>query len=350
MLSLDFGTILKIFFLILMGMLYGFIILTVNFQFLIEYMVTTCTLCWEKTYIRLLLINNLRVHRQRNSSTTLVYSLSISFLILCLVSYNLQSQNLLQYFEKEHNSIHIQNTGALQIKPLEEHFKIYEDVIEGFGYKSDRIGGVVPSFQRISPVSRISSIPINLVSVTPYLFEAFDKKFLEFQSEDESILSISERLYTNKGAHAMGIDAYSAEQLYLFPEHGLDSFNLIYQRSLNMPLNGFKIKPKFVLESASGIKMGKNKNWREEQNVIISIISAMAYTGISNTLEVNNLRFSDCFIKLKDTNDEKYTEFINGLYLFGVVSDLKFMKETLNEANFILNAIFNIIIALSMFM
>mmetsp|Transcript_39631 Transcript_39631/g.45498 ORF Transcript_39631/g.45498 Transcript_39631/m.45498 type:complete len:144 (+) Transcript_39631:700-1131(+) len=82
LLSLDFGLILKIFFLILIGLLLGLILITTNIQYLIEVSVTKLFFWWEKPCIKVLIHKNLIAHRLRNSSTSLVYALSLSFLIL----------------------------------------------------------------------------------------------------------------------------------------------------------------------------------------------------------------------------------------------------------------------------
>jgi hypothetical protein len=82
MLSLNFGLLLKIFFLILIGLLLGLVLITMNFQFIVEIAITKMLFWWESKAIKNLISKNLGAHRARNSSTTLVYALSLSFLIL----------------------------------------------------------------------------------------------------------------------------------------------------------------------------------------------------------------------------------------------------------------------------
>jgi hypothetical protein len=65
MLSLNFGLLLKIFFLILIGMLFGLILITMNLQFLIESLITKMIFWWENKSIRILIIKNLISHRIR---------------------------------------------------------------------------------------------------------------------------------------------------------------------------------------------------------------------------------------------------------------------------------------------
>lgn len=82
MFSLDFGLLLKIFFLILIGMLLGLVLIASNLQFLIEILLTKFLFFWENFAIRILIRKNLIAHRLRNNITTIIYSLSLSFIIL----------------------------------------------------------------------------------------------------------------------------------------------------------------------------------------------------------------------------------------------------------------------------
>lgn len=82
LLSLDFGLLLKIFFLILIGLLLGLILITINLQFIIESIITKLLLFWEMRAVTIMVSKNLISHKLRNYSTSLIYSLSLSFLIL----------------------------------------------------------------------------------------------------------------------------------------------------------------------------------------------------------------------------------------------------------------------------
>ena len=82
LLSLDLGMMLKIFFLILIGLLLGLVLITLNIQSIIQILVTKLLFFWEHKAIQILILKNLIAHKLRNYSTALVYALSLSFLIL----------------------------------------------------------------------------------------------------------------------------------------------------------------------------------------------------------------------------------------------------------------------------
>jgi len=90
MLSFNFSLILRIFFLILLGMLFGLTLLSLNLQRLLEVALTYTLLAWEKQSMRLLILKNLTAHRLRNRMTSIIFSLAIGFIVFLIVSYNLQ--------------------------------------------------------------------------------------------------------------------------------------------------------------------------------------------------------------------------------------------------------------------
>ena len=139
LLELNFGMILKIFFLILIGMLLGLILVTTNIQYIIEYVITNLFFWWEVQSVKKLILKNLVAHRLRNSSTSLIYSLSLSFLILWVVSYNLQLQNIKSIKSKFHNGIELRDHYGLNIHRIEEVLEKRQDQVEAFGYQTYQI-------------------------------------------------------------------------------------------------------------------------------------------------------------------------------------------------------------------
>lgn len=90
LLSFDFGMILRIFFFILLGMLFGLCLLAINFQRVLEVLLVYIFLCWETPSMRVLVLKNLTAHKMRNKLTALIYSLSLGFIIFLIVSYQMQ--------------------------------------------------------------------------------------------------------------------------------------------------------------------------------------------------------------------------------------------------------------------
>jgi len=94
LLSFNFGLLLTIFFLILIGILLGLTLISLNLQRILEYFFTYIILFFEKWSMKQLILKNLVAHRDWNKMTVLIFALSIGFIILCIVAYNLELWNL----------------------------------------------------------------------------------------------------------------------------------------------------------------------------------------------------------------------------------------------------------------
>ena len=89
MLEMDLNLILQIFFLILLGMLFGLTVLASNLQGLIGTALSNLFLFWESSPIRSLLAKNMIAHRGRNSLTSNIYALTLGCIIFLIISANL---------------------------------------------------------------------------------------------------------------------------------------------------------------------------------------------------------------------------------------------------------------------
>ena len=79
-----------------------------------------CYIClfWEKTSMRRMILMNLNSHRHRNKMTSIIYSISLGFLIFLVVAYNLELQ-VLQLTKS------IQMGAAFKIKCINDCKEIY---------------------------------------------------------------------------------------------------------------------------------------------------------------------------------------------------------------------------------
>lgn len=90
MLELNLQLILRIFFLILLGMLLGLTILSLNLVRLLEILIVHAFLVFEAKSLKGLVLKNLETHKTRNKMTSLIFALALGFIIFLVVSYNLQ--------------------------------------------------------------------------------------------------------------------------------------------------------------------------------------------------------------------------------------------------------------------
>lgn len=89
MLSFNFALILQIFFAILLAMLYGLSLLAFNLQRFMEIILVYTFLFWEKKSMRQMIFKNLTAHKMRNKMTSIIFSISIGFIIFLVVTYRL---------------------------------------------------------------------------------------------------------------------------------------------------------------------------------------------------------------------------------------------------------------------
>ena len=88
-LTFNLGLLFGIFFLILIGMIFGLALISINLQRIFELIVVYTILIYEKSSMKLLILKNLSAHRENNKLTTLIYSLTLGSIIFIVVSANL---------------------------------------------------------------------------------------------------------------------------------------------------------------------------------------------------------------------------------------------------------------------
>ena len=75
---------------ILIGYLFGLVLLAYNFQSYLERALTHIFLIFERSSLRSMVFKNLSTHRTRNQMTALIYSLSLGFLIFLSITSKMQ--------------------------------------------------------------------------------------------------------------------------------------------------------------------------------------------------------------------------------------------------------------------
>ncbi len=81
--------ILRIFFIILFGMLFGLSLLALNLERTLEIVLTNILIIYESHSMKMMVLKNLTAHKLRNRMTSIIYSLALGFIIFLIVCYNL---------------------------------------------------------------------------------------------------------------------------------------------------------------------------------------------------------------------------------------------------------------------
>lgn len=95
-LTFNFFWLLVFMFLILFGYLVGFILLSLNIQYLFERGIYYLVRLYTPQHLAFIALKNMAAHRLRNRKTSLMYSISISFVMFLWTCSNLMISNASQ--------------------------------------------------------------------------------------------------------------------------------------------------------------------------------------------------------------------------------------------------------------
>mmetsp|Transcript_18017 Transcript_18017/g.30686 ORF Transcript_18017/g.30686 Transcript_18017/m.30686 type:complete len:557 (+) Transcript_18017:920-2590(+) len=206
MLSFNFALVLKIFFFILVGMLFGLSLLAFNLQRFLEIILVYVFFFWEKQSMRNMILKNLTAHKLRNKMTSIIYSLALGFIIFLIVSYNLQIKTTqLQSLQAEGSYLLLSTANQNLIKPdeLEKVVMKNMDIIESFSFVTPDLRNVelasVTDIQA-SDHARINSLTASVFGIMPSQFESSLSDFMDVNYQSDSGLPLGEQLYSAKGS------------------------------------------------------------------------------------------------------------------------------------------------------
>jgi len=115
LLSFNLSLMLNMFVFLLIGMLLGLILLALNVEHLAERGILFLFLFWDNAALRSIVLKNLVAHRLRNRKTTIMYALSLGFIIFVNVAYNLQISTFMYQQQSRHGSFMTVEAGGLSL-------------------------------------------------------------------------------------------------------------------------------------------------------------------------------------------------------------------------------------------
>lgn len=143
MLSMNFALILRIFFFILVGMLFGLSLLAFNLQRFLEILLTKVFLFYEKLSMKQMVSKNLTAHRMRNKMTSIIYSIALGFIIFLIVSYNLQLKSAqLNTLSKKGTYLWLQTDSnkVMDLEKLDQVLIKNKDLIKAHTFATFHLG------------------------------------------------------------------------------------------------------------------------------------------------------------------------------------------------------------------
>eukprot|EP00756_Hemistasia_phaeocysticola_P014897 Hpha_TRINITY_DN15370_c3_g4::TRINITY_DN15370_c3_g4_i1::g.87410::m.87410 len=206
LLSLSLSLLFYIFFGILLSLLFGLVLLSLNVEHLLEMCLTFIFFFWENRAIRTVVVKNLVAHRRRNRKTTMMYAVSLAFIIWISVMWELQTRSVRYRFQQ-------QMGGELDVTPgrgrltaaraavVEEAYLRHPELVKDWGWVTANIQDVAKvEDEMIHSLGRFQLFPRAKVrGVTPNLLEGLaDLSFLNVKDSNASHAgSLSEQLYNS---------------------------------------------------------------------------------------------------------------------------------------------------------
>lgn len=359
LISLNFGMLLLIFFMILIGMFVGMVLLALNLQRVLEILMVYLFLFYELTSTRMLVLKNLIAHKPRNRMTVCIYAMSIGFLIMIVVSYNLELVNAraMQRLEKG-TYLHAQGVGSNFLTPLEFDAKLkpVSKYIEHVAWETFSVDNYYTSFGYrdifASDDLALIQIPIKLFGVSPKYMKTLIEDFLIIHSSnDTSGLDLGEQLYTARGMQGAAMGGHLMSELSLDPNNWKNTFKVnLFTTSWNVYIQLRGIWSSTVVPS-------KNMNSRdtgEKQAMLVSIPTLKKLLNSKMTL--NYFPFKKLLIKLYEPENKSHINMVTKQLSTGTSSkkieiyDAVSNESAFQDAGQILDVVFNVIIASVMFL
>ena len=213
-LSMNYGLLLQVFFLILMAMFQGLVLLAQNLQRITEIAFSTVffkVMLWEPPQMRYIVQNNMKAHSIRNKQTSFIFASAIGFTIFLLVQYKLiRQQNDLEQMRKSGTYPYLSTSYEYAIRPEYADQVLYRnrDKIEAFAWISFEQLRVYQSGIQQTTLLDISQIfrttKFRLYGVTPQTFNTVQNSessiFMGVHYQQYGYQNLMESLYTRSGS------------------------------------------------------------------------------------------------------------------------------------------------------
>ena len=330
LLSLNLFLLLAIFFSLLMAILLGLVMIGMNLQHAAETFVLYVAFFWLPSSVRQLVHKNLISHKLRNRKTFLMYSLSLAFIVFIYVSFTMQ-------FVAQEYQILQQNGAPLRITFPSQQCQLStlplinswvqqnkQNGVEGMGWISQSLGFYRDQKQvQIENIGHTYRADQILYATSPNLFDICPSQFLRVAAAQPSQYSVSEDLYSLRGASSAVIGSLYMSNLGIYVDPSPTSF--LVRSSVSVPnvssSDGqsaraalFRLQPSALLDGAPGLTFSKYPE-RVRQDILVPLPTYMAlleglnegrYSANVKMNQMGSIDIGRVLFKLRDgiTNDE----------------------------------------------
>ncbi|KAL4473742.1 hypothetical protein ABPG74_022606 [Tetrahymena malaccensis] len=284
--TLDMSMLITIFFFILIGLLVGLILVSINFSYLFEKLVVYVCLFWISASSKKVVLKNLACHRIKNTRTSIMYGLSIAFVVFIWSAMTLQIDS--QYYQlilgQGANYSVYDNFSGFKIDSYENSFNTdLKDYIRSYTLITQNIesvlsmNGIYGQF-RIKNKGQTFKLRTIVQAIQPNYFQTTHKEFLKIEKKSPSGLDIAQELYSSKEVGKIIISKDIAEQLFYNSDVDLDQEsdeNYVFLEFTDgkQEVYNYQFQVSSIVSSFPGINMQRSGLASSDQgyDVIISI-------------------------------------------------------------------------------
>ncbi len=233
LLSMHFELILDIFVALIIVMLLGLVMLGLAIETAVERMVVAVFFWWDSAAVYAIVRKNLVAHKLRNRKSTIMYALSLGFIIFTIVSFKLQTDSLLALAERGRGATFKVDAGwntqhgIEHLRPSIERWVATERDVVGMAYISSALNVLMGSSTDLHSLGKLYTAEHIVYAVSPNFFEVSLAQYLSV-FDAYAGLRIGEQLYSARGSQSVVVSEFSAKTLHV----GLnDSVLLAYRAS-----------------------------------------------------------------------------------------------------------------------
>ncbi len=228
LLSSNIYLLLNIFFLLLILMLVGLVVLASNLQPVLEWCFMWGCFFWEQPAVRSVALRNFDAHRRRNAKTAIMFSISLAFMIFLQVTFTTQLNTIIaQTNQRRASTLSVRASRAnltaggvpglgLSVRALEE-FAAGQSLVRGLGWATFPMEWQAEGLVDVSAesVGHLSQFGQNIIGVSPSLFANSFSGFTVVAdgvdpypgTRPTSRERVLERLYSRRGSQGVLLGA-----------------------------------------------------------------------------------------------------------------------------------------------
>lgn len=365
LLTFNLTLFFNIFFGILLAMLFGLILLSLNAEHMMERLVTGIFLWWESRPMRKIVLKNLVAHRLRNRKTTMMYALSLGFIIFITVAFKMELKTAEFRVLKQQGSrlrVSADDDDSIpysEVIELETLFQTHA-AVDKWTWVSQKYGSNKEAKQVwLTNLGHIMESKVAVYGVSPNFYDVAIEDFLIASRRDmDTGLSISEQLYTVRGSQSVVLPTSFLDS------HALDDRGSHFltateiedtdERDRNLELR--RLKSTAFLDSTPVFLMSRFPRGEAEQDIVVSFPTLLRMSnGSIPTME--DVKMSALLFKLDDSaSTEEVDDLVKELDKFAErhfdmdVWDFRDFKDSLDKTNAVMDLIFGIATYIAMFL